>query len=321
MEFGLGHVIRCTSFYDALIQKNHNVTFVIHGDNSVKKILKERNHKIRKWHNNICHLKKYLKRNDGVILDSTMIKQEEISILCNCNIKLLVIDDYKRYKYENAIVLDWTVNAEKSGVHEHNLRDNTLLLGLEYLVLRPEFYDYQVKLKTFEKIFISLGGSDIRSLIIPIVENLRKCFPEICITVVTSAACFNEQRILNLNDANTKIYSCVDSKKLCKLIIDCDVAISAGGQSLYELATLNIPVVAIEVIENQREDIAGWYQAGLVTKVIKWNDRRIHDKIKTEILKLKPISIRKKIQKRNKNKNISKTVHEIINKLVSKIKN
>tara|TARA_B110000003_G_scaffold231514_1_gene234075 strand:+ start:5031 stop:6029 length:999 start_codon:yes stop_codon:yes gene_type:complete len=318
-EFGLGHVIRCTSFYDALILKNHNVKFLIQGDDSVINVLEDRKYKIKKWHNNIRFLKDDFELYDGVILDSTIITQEEVLILCKSNFQLLSIDDYKRFKYENAIVLDWTVNIEKSILHKHNIKDNTLLLGLEYLVLRSEFYEFQSKLKNFNKIFILLGGSDIRNLTIPIVNNIRKNFSEINIVVATSPSVSNEKKIFNLTDNKTTVYSSINSEELCKIIVDCDMAISGGGQSLYELTALKIPTLAIEVIENQKEDTIGWKKKGLVTKVIKWNDKKIQQKINAEIIRLKPIIMRSKIRQKKSKYSSNKTVFNILDILIKEI--
>jgi spore coat polysaccharide biosynthesis predicted glycosyltransferase SpsG len=49
-----------------------------------------------------------------------------------------------------------------------------------------------------------------------------------------------------------------------ELMLEADLAIATGGQTLYELARMGIPTIAVMVSDNQANDIAGWEQAGFL---------------------------------------------------------
>ena len=56
-------------------------------------------------------------------------------------------------------------------------------------------------------------------------------------------------------------------------MLKADICISACGQSLYELAAIGVPTVAIVVADNQLVNAKGWSRAGFI-KYAGWHDNK-----------------------------------------------
>ena len=71
------------------------------------------------------------------------------------------------------------------------------------------------------------------------------------------------------------------------IILGSDIAISAGGQTLYELARLGKPVIAVKIADNQMNNIKGLKRAGAIEYAGNWNEVNILFKIEKCIEELK----------------------------------
>lgn len=49
---------------------------------------------------------------------------------------------------------------------------------------------------------------------------------------------------------------------MLSLMLKCDIAVTAAGQTTYELARIGLPTIAIGVVENQKFNIDGWLEIG-----------------------------------------------------------
>jgi len=65
---------------------------------------------------------------------------------------------------------------------------------------------------------------------------------------------------------------------LIELFNEVDLVITAGGQTLYELARIGLPAIAIKVAENQNLNILGWEKTGFLQFLGNW------DKLSPELL-------------------------------------
>lgn len=296
---GFGHLSRCLSFYDALVEKGHSVEFIVQGDDSVKKLLKNRVFKLWDWVDDLEGVLNACSSCQVVILDSFEISQNSVSRLCSGDAKLVAIDDYRRYSFSDSIVIDWTVGVEKAGKHDHNKGTNCLLLGLDYLVLRKPFWNPErTQIGDLGRLLVSLGGSDTRKLTSPLVEHVAAQFPELEIGVVVGPGYKDEGRLSLSPKSRITIWQSPEASSMKKLIADCDVAITTGGQILYELAALAKPTIAIQVAENQKEDIEGWKEKGLLYSAFDWNDELLFERLSSSIEGLRDTNVRKDLTDR-----------------------
>ena len=314
---GYGHIVRCSIFYDALLNLGNEVEFIIKGDSTVGNILLNKNFKIYDWQSDLANCIFYLNNFDAIILDSININQKDVNKLCGNNFVLLTIDDYKRNKYKGAIVLDWTINLDKNNKHIHNSNDNILLLGLKYAIVRNPFLikTNRIPKQTVENVLLMMGGTDIRGLTNKIMNCILVNFTGVSLHIVAN-------KNININEEFNKrvfLYSNIDANELSNVMNISDVAISAGGQTLYELAAQIIPTIAIQVTDNQNEDIIGWVELGLISEVIDWDDKLIYDKIIQGLKNINSFEKREQIYNKVRNQIRNDSVNLILEVLTKKI--
>jgi UDP-2,4-diacetamido-2,4,6-trideoxy-beta-L-altropyranose hydrolase len=319
-DIGLGHIARCTSFYDELEHIGHDVEFIIQGDDTIKNVLVNRVYSLMDWHGRMNEFLGVYKDFTAVILDSLTISQNDVSILCESNLKLLAIDDYLRNSYQNSIVLDWTVNVENTNKHAHNSSNNLLLLGAEYAVVRKAFLNHRIPRCTgFKSILITMGGSDIHNLSVPLLKSIFQSYSDIFLHVISGPFALNKDELLHLQSHKIAVHSSLNAQQMCSLMSQSDLAISAGGQTLYELAAMGIPTITIQVIDNQNEDTEGWFNKGLIYKSYQWNERNLYEKILRNIEDLRPRAVRQNIRNKVKGSISSGSCSKIIKILIASL--
>lgn len=282
-ECGLGHIYRCISFYDELCSRGYNITMIISGDDTVYGAIEKRNFILIDWTNNVNVLDSYLKNDTWLFLDSIQATQSDIDYISRKVRKFVVIDDFKRRFYNNAVIIDWTANVEKTNKHIHNVGNgNTLLLGLKYSILRKAFLSKSsYNCSPIQKILITMGGTDIRCLTLPLLEYLILYFPELEFRVITTPN-FNEFK-KNIDHKNIFFLEKLDDYEMKEAMESSNLVITAGGQTLYELASIGVPTIAIQVVDNQYEDLEGLFSLGFLVDFFQWNDIELFEKIKNKI--------------------------------------
>jgi spore coat polysaccharide biosynthesis predicted glycosyltransferase SpsG len=138
-----------------------------------------------------------------------------------------------------------------------------IVTGKDQVLLRKPFRQVlpiQHKKKPPEKILITLGGSDPNNLSTKILEILVNKFPNMEKHLVIGPGFTNALELKDLSDQKTYFYKNLNAEKMCELIFHVDFAITAGGQTMYELDVCRVPMIVIETAENQRNNIRGFVE-------------------------------------------------------------
>jgi spore coat polysaccharide biosynthesis predicted glycosyltransferase SpsG len=155
------------------------------------------------------------------------------------------------------------------------------LLGAKYILLRKEFWDdTQKEIKeNIESIMITFGGDDVRKMTPNILKLLTENYPCFIKRVIIGKGFHGVGDIENLKDEKTKLIYYPDANKMKKIMLESDIAISAGGQTLYELAKIGVPTIAVGVSDNQLNNIKGLQKAGFVKYAGWWQNDDVYEKI------------------------------------------
>ena len=287
-DFGFGHVARCSSIYQAFKKRDILPQFIINGDESVKSILDNIDFKIDNWLEDIS----FLKSSDIVVIDS-YLADYEIYVEISKKVSLAVyLDDNKRLDYPNGIVVNGLINASSLNYHQNN--EIKYLLGSKYTPLRADFWNVS-KLEindNVKNILITMGGNDLRNLTPKILGLLNDKFPKIEKKVIIADSFENISEIEALkNDFSELIYS-PNSNEMLNAMSDIDLAISASGQTLYELACIGVPTIAIGIIDNQKDNIKNWSETGFIEYAGCWSDEYLLNNIFDKIDYLQDKNIR-----------------------------
>jgi len=276
---GYGHLTRCLSIYQGFEEKGIIPLYIANCDETGKKFIPNVNLLQLNWHENEEILLAKIKDYDIAIIDSYLAPFETYNKIYNSVKKTVYIDDYMRLNYPPGIIVNGTIGAEnlpypKSENHE-------LLLGIEFMPLRKEFWDVEIPVRhnnSIKNMFINFGAQDFRNLTSKILAFLFNGFPNINYHVVVS-----EKFVPELENNNIHYYHSLNAKEMLNLMLKSDIAVTAAGQTTYELARIGLPTIAIGVIENQKHNLKGWLENDFIDEEIWYNDYNYLEKIKRNV--------------------------------------
>lgn len=250
-KVGYGHITRCTALYEELEKRECDVTFIINGDEEISSVLGEKKFALKDWRDK-DYLSNLLCEKDYVIIDSYLANEEIYEFIANKVKKSLYIDDNVRINYPKGIICNPSIYGKELNYPQK--KDVKYLLGIDYVILRKEFIDVPEKKfnNKIEDILITFGGSDITNMTPKILNELRKNYPQVNKHIIIGKGFNNLEEIKNIADGKTFFYYNLNADEMKNLMLKCDFAISAAGQTSYELLNLKIPMILFEIVDNQK---------------------------------------------------------------------
>ena len=284
-DYGYGHVARCSSIYHAFNHYNIFPRFIVNGDDSVKSILQDIDVELKDWLNESF-------KEDIVVIDSYHADLDYYRELSqNCSL-VVYIDDNNRLNYPKGIVVNGTLDV--SNMNYSQREDIRYLVGNEYIPLRKDFWNL-IKLKIkddIESVLITMGGNDLRNLTPKLLRLLNDKYPHVNKKVIIADSFNNTQEIESLTDDSVELIYSPNSNEIIEIMSSVDLAISASGQTLYELACIGVPTIAIGIIDNQKNNIKNWINQGFIEYAGCWSDENILDNVLEKIEYLQDKNIR-----------------------------
>lgn len=267
---GFGHLTRCLALSQAFLEQEYACSFIVHGDDSIKSVLQHVDYQKIQWLNGIDSIRSRL-QNTILIVDTFSISEVLIQEIARIT-KVTVLDDFIRRDHHACLIIDWTINAENK-FYIHKNPSSRYLLGHKYIALRHPFWERpQFVIKpSIENVLITFGGSDVRNLTPRVLDLLHKNYPSVRKTIVIGGGSQNRHAIETMADAMTTIVIDANAEEMLSSMINADIAIASGGQTLYELACIGVPTISVMLIDNQLDDINGWQEAGFTCHSGWWD--------------------------------------------------
>jgi len=269
---GLGHVQRCLAISQAFEEKGIKSKFIVNGDDSIKKVLKEKNCQICNWLKKRNEFFGLAKKVDIVIIDSYLGDISFYKKLSELARVPVYIDDNKRLDYPRGIVVNGGIHArELKYLKKDSIR---YLLGNQYAPLRKLFWEVRGRetRDEIESIMVTTGGHDPQNVMPKIVKFLKVNYPVLRKDIIIGNAFGNIDAIKREIDQNTSLIYFPDTKKMKDIMLRSDIAISSGGQTLYEFARVGVPTIAFLQAENQRLNLEAWDKEGFIEYVGGYNN-------------------------------------------------
>ncbi|MDO8611194.1 MAG: glycosyltransferase [bacterium] len=261
-SIGFGHITRCISLYQAFLSKGYSPIFLVNADHTANKILKEVNHKIINWtkQNELFNTLK-LGNQDIAIIDSYLAYESVYTKIAELVKLTICFDDYNRINYPKGIIINAAINSKKT---DYAKKELTCLLGNSYIALRKNFWDVPKKRikQNIKTVLITFGGRDDNGLTPRVLKFLVKNYPFIKKIVIVGAAFTNKKRVQSPKDKTIITLKSPSVEKIHDAMCRADVAISAGGQTINELARNGVPTIAFISNPSERSNILGWQQSG-----------------------------------------------------------
>jgi len=175
---------------------------------------------------------------------------------------VIYIDDMNFFRYPVSMVINYNIYHELFPYEEmYKDRDTELLLGCEFAPLRDEFILVKPSFRSeVKKVLITTGGTDqynvAGNLINKIIEE--PFFKDMVFHVVVGRLNCNDEYLKKVSDGSPLIALHKDVRDMAKLMINCDIAITAGGSTMYELCACGIPSISFSFADNQLYGVEGF---------------------------------------------------------------
>jgi UDP-2,4-diacetamido-2,4,6-trideoxy-beta-L-altropyranose hydrolase len=279
-KLGFGHVSRCLALYQAFEERDISPLFAVNGDDTVQEFLKGTKHCVFNWLLDENKLSDSARGSDIVIIDSYLADlalYRQVSRLLRTSV---YIDDNRRLDYPAGIVVNGSIFAEEMPYPKRT--DIKYLLGVQYMPQRKPFWDVpDIRIRDrISSLMITLGGDD-SAKIMPLILRVFICqYPDITKKVVIGKGFHGINEVEELRDERTEMIYYPDAEKMKEVMLSSDIAISAGGQTLYELARIGVPSIAIATADNQLYNVQGWLRAEFIEYAGSWEDRGLKESLK-----------------------------------------
>lgn len=263
-KYGLGHMARCCALYDAFKEKGETPRIIVNGDSAIQPFLNGKRHSVINWLEEQEKLLKIVKKADIVVIDSYLAGKDLYKKISSLAGVPVYIDDTDRLSYPPGVIVNGAAHIEKS--YYLNKEANDHLLGGFYTLLQKPFWDVPKKIvkKQAKEILVTFGGADLINLTIKVLELLVLEYPEFSKKIVIGRNFAGIKGVERSKDDTTELIFHPSGDKMKRLMLKADMAISAGGQTLYELARVGLPTIAVATAANQLSNIKGCRKAGCI---------------------------------------------------------
>lgn len=200
-----------------------------------------------------------------ILVDSYHVTDAYLEALSGFG-QVVLMDDLGQKKYPVDAVVNYNAPADREAYEElYRGTGVTLLLGGQYTPLREQFRDRSYEIRpVVQNVMITTGGGDSRNLAGRILESLYRENVDFHLIVGQFNPYFSQLKELEKEHPNIFIHDNVTD--MAGRMTAVDLAITAGGSTVYELAALGVPFICFSYAENQepltefvgRREIAGF---------------------------------------------------------------
>lgn len=257
-EIATGHVMRCLSIAEAAAKRGTETVFLL-ADGEAVELVESRGFRAivlgTDWKDMDSETDILIRtveelRIRTVLVDSYQVTEKYLSALRQ-HARSVYMDDINAFHYPVDALIAYGICSGEMG-YEREYPDIPLYLGCDYVPLRGEFAGLPQKRIPDHagRLLILSGGTDPYK----IIENMLR-LPELRKFGHIDAVCgrysdgYERLREEWKHDERVHLYQSHD--RLADLMLDADIAVSAGGTTLFELCAAGTPTVAYTIADNQ----------------------------------------------------------------------
>lgn len=295
-HIGMGHAMRCLSIADALKELGEEITFIT-ADNNGKALIEDRGYEIvclnQKWdvpEQELESLISYVQTNSGkcILVDKYEVTVKYLKELKKI-IKVVYIDDLNKFIYPCDALISYANYYKKFQYERHYEKDVKLLLGPRYIPLRKEYSNRNEK-KIGDKgnnvVFLS-GGTDNYGVTLAFLKELKKqqVLGTYRIRIICGAFHKDIEVLRKMEKDCENIEVLVQVKDMWNHMEWADMAVSAGGTTLYELSACGTPFISYSIADNQLDNVTCFerenhiYYAGDMRENLQQNMEKLVSKL------------------------------------------
>ena len=238
---GMGDVMGSLAIAEAFREGNNQdkISFIIDNDPEAIQEISARGYKINIVEN-IEQEISYFQNNHPDVIIVNMLKNDMVRLkLLKQNAKLLVTID------------DSGTAAKLSDIRINPLYyTDDAINDPRYIALGKEFIcankNNKIIKDKVETILITQGGSDTYGFTPKIINALNEIEESVHINVVVGPAFKNYKELYGVTNKSKRHFNLIhNAQNMCQLIQDADLAITGGGNTMFEIACLGVPAIVV----------------------------------------------------------------------------
>lgn len=275
---GLGHAMRCLSLAEALCSAGHTVQLC---SVALPEPLRQRFAALGIHETKIgapagsaedARATAEVVRTSGaawLVADNYAFETEWQRTVRAAGTRVLLLDDEARLPSWNVdVILNQNLGAD-AAAYDRRAANARLLCGADYALLRTEFLAHRAAKRAIpaqaRNVLVTMGGSDTDNVT---AQVLRAVLPvtDLDVRVLVGAANPHgevlAQQIAQQAADPARVQLLVQASDVPAQMAWADVAISAGGSTLWELAFMQVPSLVVRTADNQQIGVEAYVRAG-----------------------------------------------------------
>jgi UDP-2,4-diacetamido-2,4,6-trideoxy-beta-L-altropyranose hydrolase len=216
----------------------------------------------------------------AVLVDSYEADDAYVRAISNRGHRVAILDDRPI-----ARGCDLRINPSAGAEKSERDAERPYLGGPSFVPLRPEFWSASPRTVSAvtSRVLITLGGGDPRRLSERLFSGVLACLPDVDVTCVAGPFFDHVDSLRAIAGATSRASIVTAPTAVADLFRDADIAISGAGQTLYELAAVGTPAVAIAMADNQVPQLDALARAEIVIDGGRAADEQIVERVVAQI--------------------------------------
>ena len=303
---GLGHIARCFALYQAFKRQGDKPLLILQtltkgeSPHVFAQMLVEIDPVFCDWRKSPHGCIEKIEADDIVVIDSYLAENTVYESMASQAGLLVSLDDLSRITYPPGIILNGALKADELPYLQTENRK--YMLGLSYALIGDSFQILGRKeiRPQVRQLMLTVGGSDPHNITTRLIRYFQNVFPQLELHIIIGPNFSHQTEIARLKGGQTVIYDNPAPKAMVRIMEEADIAITAGGQTLLELAAVGTPALVMALADNQIGNIQGMERAGTSRFVGWYNEPDFLEQIKNGILSLKEQSVRHAMSERGR---------------------
>lgn len=269
-----GHIMRCLSIAQAFIDAGEEVEFIVADDNP-KPMLERAGVAYTilnsTWNNlmeEVNVVKEILlsRHNPLLIIDTYQVSKQYIEALLPFA-RICYLGSKPEYLGTIQALINYSTDIDYKFYKSNYAETTKLLLGAAYAPLRKEFLEVRHEQNKDGKcrILLTTGNTDARNCVGKILSEFKHSkVSSLEIHVVVGGMFDSKEQLHQIYNGDSMVILHENVKSMSGLMSISDLAISANGTTVYELAAAQVPVISFAMVEEQVKSARKLSELGVV---------------------------------------------------------
>ncbi len=200
----------------------------------------------------------------AVVVDSRAVDKQYLARLVATGALVVSIDDLAQHVLPSHVIVNGNVFAPGL-LYRAEFPEVSLLRGPRYVMLRPPFWDPPVRVvrPVVGRVLVTVGGHDGHGLLPGLLKALDVLPAEIGLVVAPPPLAAGTTGMA-LPAVHRPLEMLPSPDALPGAMREADIAVSGGGQTVYELAAVGCPAVALPSAGDQDDHLRALAEHGVV---------------------------------------------------------